>query len=49
MLAKIKKEKQMQAEKDKENDLSDIPPDFNLAKDHAKSSMVFDLEKANEN
>jgi hypothetical protein len=49
MLGKIKKEKQMQAEKVKENDLSAIPPDFDLAKDHAKSSMVFDLEKANEN
>jgi hypothetical protein len=39
----------MQAEKDEKNDLSVIPPDFNLAKDHAESSMVFDLEKANEN
>ena len=76
MLAKLKKEKQMQAEKDnldkergfsqpiigetllshgkktkedQEKNLMIIPPNFQTARLHAKSSKVFDLEKANEN
>ena len=74
MLAKLKKEKQMQAEKDnlenersksqtnigeishakrttedQEKNLMVIPPNFQTARLHAKSSKVFDLDKANEN